>query len=101
MSGTRRDTNSCVDRRSSHDRGDRNLRNRVEPAPRPLPGLRSVRWQVRAAVAQQQSRRTFLFGIAMGTAIGGISALVGIVAPNIERWADSLPARRLGIFGTT
>ena len=36
----------------------------------------------------------------MVTAIGGISALVGIVAPNIERWADSLPARRLGIFGT-
>ena len=55
---------------------------------------------VSAAVAQQQSRATFLFGIGMGTAIGGISAFVGIVAPYIERWADGLPARRLGIFGT-
>jgi hypothetical protein len=54
---------------------------------------------VSAAVTQQQSRTTVLFGIAMGTAIGGISAVVGIVAPNIERWADSLPTRRLGIFG--
>jgi len=36
----------------------------------------------------------------MGVAIGAISALMGVIGPIIERWADRLPARRLGVFGT-
>jgi hypothetical protein len=55
---------------------------------------------VSAAMAQQQSRTTILFGLGMGVAIGAISAVVGVIAPHIEHWADRLPARRLGVFGT-
>ena len=54
---------------------------------------------VSAAAAQQQSRTALLFGVGMG-AIGAISALMGVIGPIIERWADRLPARRLGVFGT-
>jgi hypothetical protein len=53
-----------------------------------------------AAVAKNQSRQTILFGIATGVAIGAISALMAVLVPIIERWADRLPARRLGLFGT-
>jgi len=55
---------------------------------------------ISAAIAQKQSRTTLLFGVGMGVAIGAISALVGVIAPNIEQWADGFPARRLGLFGT-
>jgi hypothetical protein len=55
---------------------------------------------VSAAAAQEQSRTALLFGVGMGVAIGMISALMGVIGPLIERWADSLPIRRLGLFGT-
>jgi hypothetical protein len=55
---------------------------------------------ISAALAQKQSRTTIVFGLGMGVAIGGISAIVAVIAPHIEDWADRLPARRLGIFGT-
>jgi hypothetical protein len=53
-----------------------------------------------AATAQQQSRRALLFGVGMGVAIGATSALMWLIVPPIEEWADRLPARRLGMFGT-
>ena len=37
-----------------------------------------------------------LFGIVAGT----VSAIVSIFSPFVEWWADHLPARRLGAFGT-
>ncbi len=55
---------------------------------------------VSAVMAQNQSRSTLLFGVGMGIAIGAISALMGLITPIIERWADRLPVRRLGVFGT-
>ena len=55
---------------------------------------------VSAAAAQQRSRTALLFGVGMGVAIGAISALMGVIGPAIERWADRLPVRRLGVFGT-
>src|SRR4029077_16627076 len=55
---------------------------------------------VSAAAAQQHSRTALLFGVGMGVAIGAISALMGVFCPAIERWADRLPMRRLGVFGT-
>jgi hypothetical protein len=50
-------------------------------------------------VAQRQNYDALLFGIGAGVAIGGISALMGVICPAVERWADQLPARRLGLFG--
>jgi hypothetical protein len=55
---------------------------------------------VSAAAAQQQNRTVLRFGVGMGVALGAISAMMGLIAPIIERWADHLPVRRLGIFGT-
>jgi hypothetical protein len=55
---------------------------------------------VSAVVAQEQNRTAMLFSVGMGVAIGAISASMGVIGPIIERWADSLPMRRLGIFGT-
>ncbi len=34
-----------------------------------------------------------------GATIGGVTALIGIFGPSIEWFADSLPERRLGVFG--
>ena len=53
-----------------------------------------------AAVAHEQGWRALWFGVGMGVAIGGISALMGVFGPAVEGWADRLPARRLGVFGT-
>jgi hypothetical protein len=55
---------------------------------------------VSAAVAQKQSRTVLLFSVGMGVALGAISALMGVICPIIERWADRLPVRSLGVFGT-
>jgi hypothetical protein len=55
---------------------------------------------VSTAAAQEQSRTAVLFGVGMGVAIGAISALMGVMGPVIEQWADRLPVRRLGVFGT-
>jgi hypothetical protein len=54
---------------------------------------------VSAAVAHDRSRTVLWFGVGMGVAIGAISAVMGVICPAIERWADRLPARRLGVFG--
>ena len=54
---------------------------------------------VSAAAAQQLSRTAILFGVGVGVALGGISALMAVIVPIIERWADRLPVRRLGMFG--
>ncbi|HEX3704192.1 MAG TPA: hypothetical protein VHU82_12745 [Vicinamibacterales bacterium] len=55
---------------------------------------------VSAVVAQEQNRTAMLFGVGMGVTLGAISASIVVIGPIIERWADSLPARRLGVFGT-
>lgn len=52
-----------------------------------------------ALIARQQDRTALVFGLAMGAAIGVLSAVMGILCPIIERWADRLPSRRLGVFG--
>ena len=44
-------------------------------------------------------RDALLFGLGVGVAVGGISAIMGLVCPAIEAWADRLPLRRLGMFG--
>ncbi len=43
---------------------------------------------------------SLLFGLEVGLVVGLVSALVSIFSPFIEWWADNLPARRLGAFGT-
>jgi hypothetical protein len=53
-----------------------------------------------AAAALNVNRTAILFGVGIGVAIGAISALMAVIAPIVERWADGLPARRLGVFGT-
>jgi hypothetical protein len=55
---------------------------------------------VSAAAAQRLGRTALLFGVGIGVALGAISALMGVIAPIVERWADRLPVRRLGVFGT-
>ena len=55
---------------------------------------------VSALVAQEQNRTAMLFGVGMGVTLGAISASIVVIGPIIERWADGLPARRLGVFGT-
>jgi hypothetical protein len=55
---------------------------------------------VSAAAAQIESRTTLLFSVGMGVALGGVSALMGVICPIVERWADRLPMRRLGVYGT-
>ena len=51
-------------------------------------------------MAQDLNRTTMLSGIGMGVTLGAISASIGVIGPIIERWADGLQARRLGVFGT-
>jgi len=53
-----------------------------------------------ALVVHEHGRTVLWFGVGMGIAIGTISALLAIVVPPIEQWADNLPPRRLGLFGT-
>lgn len=40
------------------------------------------------------------FGLEFGIVAGMVSALVSIFTPRVEWWANRLPARRLGVFGT-
>ena len=44
--------------------------------------------------------QALLVGIKVGLVIGLVSGAVSIFTPLIEWWADHLPARRLGAFGT-
>ena len=46
------------------------------------------------------SRTALLFAVGVGVALGVNSTLIGVIGPIIERWADRLPERRLGVFGT-
>lgn len=46
------------------------------------------------------SWQALLIGIKVGLVIGLVSGAVSIFTPWIEWWADHLPARRLGAFGT-
>jgi hypothetical protein len=55
---------------------------------------------VSAAAARNYSRTVLLFAVGMGVAIRANSTLIGVIGPMIERWADRLPERRLGVFGT-
>jgi hypothetical protein len=55
---------------------------------------------VSAAAARNYSRTVLLFAVCMGVALGVNSTLIGVIGPIIERWADRLPDRRLGVFGT-
>jgi hypothetical protein len=55
---------------------------------------------ISAAVAQKLSRTAIVFVVGIGVTIGAITALMGLVVPIIEQWADRLPMRRLGMFGT-
>ena len=55
---------------------------------------------VSAAVAQKLNRTAILFAVGIGVALGAISALLAVIVPRVERWADRLPVRRLGVFGT-
>ena len=54
---------------------------------------------VSGLLTHREKREALLFGVGAGVAIGGVSALMGIICPAVERWADQLPARRLGLFG--
>ncbi|MDQ2716043.1 MAG: hypothetical protein M3Z08_14140 [Chloroflexota bacterium] len=40
------------------------------------------------------------FGLTFGLVAGTVSAIVSIFSPFVEWWADHLPTRRLGAFGT-
>jgi len=42
----------------------------------------------------------FIFGLIFGIVAGTVSAIVSVFSPFVEWWADHLPARRLGAFGT-
>jgi len=55
---------------------------------------------ISAVVSHEHRAGVLWFGIEMGIAIGAISAVLGTICPVIEKWADGLPARRLGLFGT-
>jgi hypothetical protein len=55
---------------------------------------------VSAAAARNYSRTVLLFSVGMGVALGANTTLIGVIGPIIERWADRLPVRRLGVFGT-
>jgi hypothetical protein len=54
-----------------------------------------------AGLAVERSAAALLLGLKVGLTVGVVSAVISLVSPLIERWADNLPARRLGAFGTT
>lgn len=39
------------------------------------------------------------FGLEIGLVVAAVGAAVGLFVPSVERWADSLPPRRLGVLG--
>jgi hypothetical protein len=55
---------------------------------------------ISAWLTHSHDRTELLFSVGMGVALGAVSAALGFVVPIIEDWADRLPIRRLGIFGT-
>jgi len=53
-----------------------------------------------AALLAHGGSSAFGFGVAFGIVAGTVSAIVSVFSPLVEWWADHLPARRLGAFGT-
>jgi hypothetical protein len=39
------------------------------------------------------------FGLEIGLVVAPVGAAAGLCVPAAESWADSLPPRRLGVFG--
>lgn len=53
-----------------------------------------------AALIIHNNSDAFAFGLTFGIVAGTVSAIVSVFSPFVEWWADNLPARRLGAFGT-
>jgi hypothetical protein len=53
-----------------------------------------------AALLSGNGNNALAFGLAFGIVAGTVSAIVSVFSPFVEWWADHLPARRLGAFGT-
>jgi len=53
-----------------------------------------------AGLVSERGVASLLFGLEVGLVVGLVSAIVSIFSPFIEWWADNLPVRRLGTFGT-
>ncbi len=53
-----------------------------------------------AALLTHRDSDAFVFGLAFGIVAGTVSTIVSIFSPFVEWWADHLPARHLGAFGT-
>ena len=53
-----------------------------------------------AALLTHSGSSAFGFGLTFGIVAGTVSAIVSVFSPFVEWWADHLPARRLGAFGT-
>ncbi len=53
-----------------------------------------------AAFIVHSGSSAFDFGLTFGLVAGTVSAIVSVFSPFVEWWADHLPARRLGTFGT-
>ena len=53
-----------------------------------------------AALITHSGSSAFDFGITFGIVAGTVSGIVSFFSPFVEWWADHLPARRLGAFGT-
>ena len=53
-----------------------------------------------AALLTHSGVVAFDFGLTFGIVAGSVSAIVSVFSPFVEWWADHLPARRMGVFGT-
>jgi hypothetical protein len=53
-----------------------------------------------AALIAHAGSEAFGFGLTFGIVAGIVSAIVSVFSPFVEWWADHLPARRMGAFGT-
>ena len=63
-------------------------------------GTSTVLAGMAAALLVHSDSNAFGFGITFGIVAGTVSAIVSVFSPFVEWWADQLPARRLGAFGT-
>lgn len=78
-------------------------RARLRKRPLIASALRGLSTGIASALAgliSEHSLPALLLGIKVGFVAGLVSFVVSIVAPFVESWADRLPARRLGAFGT-
>jgi hypothetical protein len=53
-----------------------------------------------AALLTHGGSVAFEFGLTFGIVAGTVSAIVSVFSPFVEWWAEHLPARRMGVFGT-